>query len=373
VILLWNVAQHFYPYFDVVGTDWPAQLPVALRRAAEDRDVVAFERTLQRLVARLRDGHGGVVSPASDFTPMPLLWSFVGDRLLVVRADSSIAGRVHPGDEVTAIAGRPVGDWVREAEATKSAATPQHLRLRVAQALQVLPGTDSVWLDLRSPGGARRREQVPRRDRIWVKPSRPDSIATLRPGIMYVDLDRITDADFTRALPALADAKGLIFDLRGYPGRVSVMPLAHLIDSTITSARWNIPVVRWPDRRDWTFDFTNWPVPPQSPRIRAHVAFLIDARAISYSETYLGMVEHYHLATLVGEPTAGTNGNVNTVSLPGGYDVTFTGMKVLKHDMSRHHGVGILPTVPVSPTLAGIAAGRDEQLEKAIEVVSQGR
>jgi hypothetical protein len=33
--------------------------------------------------------------------------------------------------------------------------------------------------------------------------------------------------------------------------------------------------------------------------------------------------------------------------------------------------VGILPTAPVSPTVAGIAAGRDEQLEKAIEVVGR--
>jgi len=31
--------------------------------------------------------------------------------------------------------------------------------------------------------------------------------------------------------------------------------------------------------------------------------------------------------------------------------------------------VGIHPTVPVSPTIAGVRAGRDEQLERAIEIV----
>jgi C-terminal processing protease CtpA/Prc len=60
---------------------------------------------------------------------------------------------------------------------------------------------------------------------------------------------------------------------------------------------------------------------------------------------------------------------VNVIRLPGGYAVRFTGMKVLKHDGSRHHGVGIHPTVPVSPTITGVRAGRDEQLEKAIEIV----
>jgi C-terminal processing protease CtpA/Prc len=105
--------------------------------------------------------------------------------------------------------------------------------------------------------------------------------------------------------------------------------------------------------------------------LHVRAAFLIDAHAMSYSETMLALVERYQLAELVGEPTGGTNGVPTTVPLPGGYYVNFTGMKVLKHNGARHHGIGILPTVPVSPTIAGIAAGRDEQLEKAIELVSR--
>lgn len=42
-------------------------------------------------------------------------------------------------------------------------------------------------------------------------------------------------------------------------------------------------------------------------------------------------------------------------------------MKVLKHDGSRHHGVGIQPDLVVKPTRAGVATGRDELLERAIE------
>jgi len=73
----------------------------------------------------------------------------------------------------------------------------------------------------------------------------------------------------------------------------------------------------------------------------------------------------------VGEPTAGTNGNINPFMLPGNYNVVWTGMKVLKNDGSQHHGVGIQPTVPVSRTIRGVAERRDEQLERAIALVSQ--
>lgn len=84
----------------------------------------------------------------------------------------------------------------------------------------------------------------------------------------------------------------------------------------------------------------------------------------------MGIVETYHLGDRVGEATAGTNGNVNYIQLPGGYTLRFSGMLVTKHGGARFEGVGILPTVPVERTYAGIAAGRDEFLEKAIEVVS---
>lgn len=44
-------------------------------------------------------------------------------------------------------------------------------------------------------------------------------------------------------------------------------------------------------------------------------------------------------------------------------------MKTLREDGSRFHGVGVLPTVPVTRTIKGLAAGRDEVLEKALSLV----
>ena len=161
----------------------------------------------------------------------------------------------------------------------------------------------------------------------------------------------------------------MVFDLRGYPGKLSTIVLAHLIDERITCAQWNVPEIIHPDRVDMQFRKSDWPVMPAKPMIAGKVAFVIDGRAISYAETYMGMVEHYHLAEIVGEATAGTNGNINPFTVPGGYRIIFTGMKVLKHDGSQHHAVGIEPTIPVQRTVQGIAAGRDELLERAVEVV----
>ena len=138
------------------------------------------------------------------------------------------------------------------------------------------------------------------------------------------------------------------------------------------SARWNKPIVTQPDGKNWDWDTSGrWDLVPEAPRIAGRVAFLTGGRAISYAESCMGIVEAYKLAEIVGEPTAGSNGDRNPFTLPGGYSISWTGMKVLKHDGTTHHGVGIRPTVPVKPTIQRLAEGRDEVLEKGIEVVSR--
>ena len=80
-------------------------------------------------------------------------------------------------------------------------------------------------------------------------------------------------------------------------------------------------------------------------------------------------MQEAHSITCVGTPTAGANGNVTFVYLPGGAQVRFTGMKLLRSDGSRFQNVGVVPDVPVERSVEGIVAGRDELLEKGIETV----
>jgi C-terminal processing protease CtpA/Prc len=127
-------------------------------------------------------------------------------------------------------------------------------------------------------------------------------------------------------------------------------------------------VITQPDHKDMKFNRSGeWQIPVKSPYLKAKKVFLTDGRAISYAESCMGIVENYKIAEIVGDATAGTNGNVNSLNLPGDYMFAWTGMKVLKHDGSRHHGVGILPTIPVTRTQAGVAAGIDEVLERGLK------
>ena len=367
VVLGWNVFQHFYPYFDVVETDWPAALREALKSAATDKDERAFLDTLRRMVAALHDGHGNVFHRCdSDKFTVPLAWAWIEDRLVVTHSETP---QVERGAIVTHIDGRLAKDVLADREALISSATPQFKRYKALAYLTAGPKGSPVKVKV--DGGS--EQTLTRTTRLGrTQDPRPDPIAMLKPGVWYVDIERVTTGQWRAALDDLTQAKGIVFDFRGYPGKLSWREyFPHVIDKPVTSAQWNIPTVARPDGKGWTWNKSSWPTTPPREPFKAKKAFVIDGRAISYAESCMGIVEHYKLGEIVGEATAGTNGNVNPFTLPGGYRVMWTGMKVIKHDGSRHHGVGILPTIPVDRTLQGVKAGRDELLEKAVEAVSK--
>ena len=371
IALAWSVFQHFYPYFEVVKTNWLEVLQQSLASAATDRDADAFLKTLRRLVAALQDGHGHVFHDGSPSSMAPFLWDWIEDRLVVTQLAEQGAEGLKVGDVVVKIDGRPVAEALKQQEALVSGATSQWRRYRALRELAVGEPDSEMNLEIQSGAGQPRTVAVRRTlGNGPLKEPRPPKVTEIKSGIVYVDLDRVTDQDLKAAIPQLQNARGIIFDVRGYP-RSSPMYIGHLIDKPITCAQWHIPVNYYPDRAKTSFTFSNWKVEPRKPRFKAKVAFVTDGRAISYAETYLGMIEHYKLAEIVGGATAGTNGNVNPFVLPGGYRVVWTGMKVLKHDGSQHHGVGVRPTVPVTRTIRGVSEGRDEFLERALEVVSR--
>jgi len=370
VALAWNVFQHFYPYFDVVETDWPRALVTALTTAATDADERAFIDTLRRLVTALHDGHGRVNHPRliDRSHALPLAWALVEDKLVITHMVGQAADAgFKPGDSVIEADGESIDKIVARMRTLISSATPQYLRHVLARELRSGPDGSVVRLKVESQDGKQREAALRRIAPDAADEPRPAMVAVLEPGISYVDLDRATAVDFKAALPQLAEAKAVIFDFRGYPKMFEFFD--YLSDQRIQSAIWQIPIITKPDRLGVAkYDTSRWDLPPKTPRLKGRLIFVIDGRAVSAAETAMGIVEAYRLADIVGEPTAGTNGNVNPFTVPGGYVLSWTGMRVLKHDGSRHHGVGILPTHPVSRTIKGITERRDEFLEKALEL-----
>jgi C-terminal processing protease CtpA/Prc len=269
--------------------------------------------------------------------------------------------------------GAPAPLALEDQERTISGATPQWIRVRaIGQLLSGPPGSQ-LTLGVERRQASRRQETVTvtrQREPFPFTPPLPP-VATLAEGVMYADLTRLDDKALEAALPRLAQADGLVFDVRGDPAASDPHLLfRHLAQAPLTSGEWLIPEVTRPDRVRMTFvPDPGWSFAPQAPYLAGRKVFLSDARAVGAAESYLEIVEHYRLGDIVGAPTAGTQGARNRISLPGGFGVSFTGTKVLKHGGAPQHGIGIQPTVAVTRTRAAIAEGGDELIARALALL----
>ena len=103
--------------------------------------------------------------------------------------------------------------------------------------------------------------------------------------IYYVDLGRAEPGDVRKKLKEFANAKGIVFDLRGYP-RGTQFLLQHMTDQHMQSQKWQVPKQVRPDRKDMNEFETGgrWEMPPQKPRFKGKMVFLTNSSAISYAE-----------------------------------------------------------------------------------------
>lgn len=369
IIIAWNELQHFYPYFDEIDTNWESQLRHAIKKALDDRTEKDFFDTLSRMLASTFDGHIQLNHPSiSKEASLPFLIDFIEDEIVVTH---SLHKEIKPGDIIISLNGELATEIVQNRRKYISG-SPQLTLFRSLRDFGTDKHNTEAILQIEANEEVKSytvpRSSVRPINRLEKK-HLPIS-GLIEEGIYYVDLDRAPMDRINEEMNQIASSPAVIFDLRGYPNR-NHQVIQHLLTSPDTSDQWmKIPNIIYPDQQNKVgYQNFGWQLEPAEPHITGNVVFITDARAISLAESFMSFIEHYELAEIVGQPTAGTNGNVNSMVLPGGYRFAWTGMKVTKHDGSQHHLIGIQPTIPVDKTINGVREGRDEFLEKAIQVV----
>ncbi len=380
----WTAIRYFYPYRSLMGEDWDRVLVESIPAFETAADSTAYALAVARLATRIHDSHAFVNSSVLrayfGLAQPPVKLRYVQGQPVVteVSPDSSVrAAGLRVGDVVLAIDGESVAARRARLEPYLASSTPQALDRVVAAYL--LGGAVGSTATLRVRGADGEREV-----RLARSPGALANMRWTRAGptwkilsgnIGYVDLEKLTVPQVDSMFDALRDTRAIIFDNRSYP-QGTAWPIAPRLTnaSGVAGARFQRPMPMSPDTGEQsTYAFVQMLPPTDKWRYLKPTVMLVDERTLSQAEHTGLFFEAANHTRFIGSPTMGANGDVTMVVLPGGITMGFTGHDVRHADGRQLQRVGLKPDVLVRPTIAGIRAGRDEVLERAVRYIQTGR
>ena len=378
---LWGAIEYFHAYPDLYEGSWAATLERFIPRVERARDSVAYAMAIAELVTHIRDSHGHVRAPGLRVVfgaaRLPLAARMIENRPVITHIDAdSLAPGARLGDEIVRIDGEPLLDRLRRIGKYITASNQDAWR-RDALAAALRGDSTVAVVQVRGPGARLRTLRIRRRPASLERayPERAGSVFRVLPGnIGYADLDRLPGELVDSMFDAFRATKGIIFDMRGYPKGTAWLIAPRLTDrSGVPAARFTERIARGPRgvlgfEADEALERTFLQYLPTlaGETYRGWTVMLMDERTQSQAEHTGLFFKAANGTKFIGSRTAGANGDVTNVALPGRILVWFTGMAVRHADGRPLQQTGLTPDIPVQPTIRGIRAGRDEVLERAV-------
>ena len=188
-------------------------------------------------------------------------------------------------------------------------------------------------------------------------------------GAAYIKLRSWTppaQEEFRKSLAALADAPGLVLDLRGNGGGETRV-LQEIAGNFFARETY------YGGFRTRAGALQKYYTRP-APRVYGGaVVILVDEGSASASETFAAFMQESGRALVVGRPTAGSTLNrTGHREFKGGGRLLFSTRTYLTPRGRELEGAGVTPDVSVPLTLADLRAGRDAALEAAESLLPRG-
>ena len=374
----WNIIEYWYPDRNVIGEDWDKVLAMFIPRLALAKDSTEYQLQMMALIARLHDTHANLwssltVRPPVGHCHFPVSLRFVQHQAVVTGIDDmwSTMAKLKIGDVITELDGRPISALVKKwtpyyADSNEAA------RLRDMATYMTRGSCSEVRLTVRR-GGQDFRFKVSR----VLLPGDYLSIAfhdlpgpgfrLLSPEIAYLKLSSASASRVADEIKQAAGTKGLIIDARNYPSEFMVFALGSLlVDRPTPFAQFTVGDLSNPGAFHWTPSVI---LKPKAPHYHGKVVILVDEVTQSQAEYTTMAFRAPPGALVVGSTTAGADGNVSRIPLPGDLFTLISGIGVFYPDRRPTQRVGIVPDVVVEPTIAAVRAGRDLVLEEALRLI----
>lgn len=373
----WNMVQYFYPYKSNINSDWKTVLQEFIPRLINVSDMLAYKLTLVELTTLIKDSHAYVTEDylMTDYFGkryLPIKISFDGPRLVVSQCDTDMVLHkrdLREGDVILKIDDVPVERKLSELEkfipASNSATFYRdviHLLLRtnnLSAKLTVRRGSRLLDVSLKTTD----RQTHDRKKITTFNPP----FKWIARGVGYIDHGLIKRSEVPLAFEMLKSSKCIIIDMRNYPREQIYREITdHLLDRTKTFAKILAPNVFSPGRFSFIQPYMSVGR-SVSQLYKGKVILLVNEITQSASEFHAMAYQTYDQCITIGSTTAGTDGDVSEIILPGCFVTRFSGVGIYYPDDTPTQMTGLKLDYKIRPTIRSILERRDELIEEAIK------
>ncbi|RZL64750.1 MAG: peptidase S41 [Pedobacter sp.] len=376
----WAMINYFFPYKHQTDENWndvlKQSIPVFLAAKNEKQYAVAA----LGLIAKVNDTHANLwgnnrgLSYFRGTLRAPFEAKFIEDKLVVtaILADTlNISDKVKKGDIIETINGKSVNDLVKQLLPFTPASNyetqlrdlPNSFLLKSNEQLVTMTLLrNNVAQDVKIPMVSAKTKFIDLNKNI-------KGYDLINNDISYVYPAKYKNTDLPAIKKLFSNAKAMVIDMRCYPSDFMPFTFGSYIKKE------NSPFVKFTKgdaSNPGLFTFTPAIKNGGGGEFKGNVIVIVNATSQSNAEYTTMAFQSAPNVKVLGSITAGADGNVSTIILPGGLSSWISGIGVFYPDGTPTQRVGVKIDYPLHPTLKGLNEGKDELLEKAIEILREG-
>jgi len=410
----WNIIQYFFPYKYLTDKNWDEVLREYIPVFINAKTALEYQLAILQLAGETNDTHARFLMGTNEtgflrgtrYAPLrtneidslrgtkyaPFRVRFIENKLTVIdyfKPNLKETTGLEIGDFITHINGKKI-EYIIDSIKSYYPASNEAARMYYMATDLVRSNNHSIHIVYNSLGTIKQKELT-----MYERPDLNmdalnnklsyDRIIFDNDSVFigYITLETIKDTEISQIKKSFKNAKGIIIDIRNYPATFVPFALGEFFTlkrkpfAKSTTGNLNNPGEFYfssnvsflnsnAGNRDNLYDFEK---PISENCFQGKLVVLVNEASISQSEYTAMAFRAGENTVIIGSQTQGADGNVSLIPLPGGIKAGISGIGIYYPDGKGTQRIGIVPDIEVKPTIQGIREGRDELLEKAIELI----
>ena len=369
----WNIIEYFYPYKYLADQKWDSVLTEMIPKFRSVSNKEEYQSLVKELIAKLDDTHAWISFDNEKSKYLPVKISNIDNKAVVSGFyNDSIAkiNNIKLGDVILKIDDLEIQ---KETEKKSKYIAGSNANIKIRQTYnEILLGKNSTSTLTIERNNQIEKIKVNRYNfddfKYW---DNPTSIKTksINEKIGYVNMASIKGADVSNIFKSFKNKKTIIIDLRNYPASIYKLLSKYLNSEKRDFSKVYSPNMDYPGKFRYKENLQTGI--KNKNNFKGKVILLVNDESISKSEFTAMAIQTADNVITIGNQTAGADGNIVVFEYIGGYKTAISGLGIMYPDKTETQRKGVKIDIEIKPTIEGLKQGRDEILEKAIELGSE--